>query len=159
MGKRGPKPKPTALMVFDGDPGHRLSQRKDEVAPPVGSHVPSAPESLGPHGRAKWDEVAPHLHAIGCLTSVDLGAFELYCDLHDEFHGAVEQLERDGLVLCSEKGGQYQHPALGIKSNARKQIRQFAADFGMTPAARVGLSLGDANKQDDELEALKKGTA
>src|SRR5688572_27143623 len=141
MGKRGPKPKPTALRVFEGDPGRLLPRRDGEPMPASGEVAPGPPEWLGEAGRAVWAEVAPKLHALRLLTTVDCRLLSLYCEAWDELFAARKIIEAAGLVATSDKGGQYQHPAVGIKNRAVARIRQLGGEFGMSPAARVGLKL------------------
>lgn len=152
MGKRGPKPKPTALRIMEGNPGH-LPINASEPKPAAG--VATCPGWLGEIGRAKWQELVPHLGAVGLFTILDSDTLSLYCEAWDEFFAAREWIEKSGLVAMSEKGGEYQHPAVGIKNKAIARIRQFANDFGMTPAARVGLHAGPVEQVDD-LEAYKR---
>lgn len=155
MGKFGPKPKPTAVSAFLGDPGHRLAGRKDEVVPPTLESVPVAPGWLGDKGKEKWAELAAPLHAIGCLAETDQDALAMYCEAWDDLFAAKVMIAKDGVVATGEKGGQYIHPAVNVKNAAITRIRQFGALFGIGPANRVGLNLGDAKGEDDALTALK----
>lgn len=153
MGKRGPKPKPTALRVFEGDPGRLLAKRHGEAQPGIPDAVPQPPEWLGKIGKAKWRELAPHLYPIGLLTAVDVDALALYCEAWDELFAMRALIDESGAVAVSEKGGEYQHPAVGIKNKAIQRIKQFGALFGVGPATRVGLNVAPPNESDD-LESL-----
>lgn len=154
MGKRGPKPKPTALRVFEGDPGNLLGKRKGETQPPSPPEPPAPPEWLGDVGRAIWAQVAPTLHRIGCLTESDQKILSLYCEAWEEFFGARKEIEEFGATAYTDKGTCYQHPAVGRKNKAIQRIRQIGGDFGMSPAARVGLNI-QPPKQQNSLAAFK----
>jgi P27 family predicted phage terminase small subunit len=145
-GKRGPKPKPTALRVFEGDPGHLLGKREGEVMPEIVAEIPKPPDWLGDIGKAKWGEVAPALFRIGCLTVVDVNLLALYCEAWDEFFAARAEIEKSGIVAMSDKGAEYQHPAVGIKNKAIQRIKQLGGEFGMSPASRVGLTVNNPNR-------------
>lgn len=145
-GKRGPKPKPTALRVFEGDPGRLLAKRNGEVQPTGEVETPQPPEWLGETGKEVWHRVSGHLHRIGCLTMIDTNLLALYCEAWDEFFEARAEIEKSGIVAMSDKGAEYQHPAVGIKNKAIQRIKQIGAEFGMSPTARVGLTVGGGGK-------------
>lgn len=157
MGKRGPKPKPTALRVFEGDPGRLLPRRNGEVQPPRGDSPPEPPDWLGEIGKAVWGHVAPHLHTIGCLTLPDVKLLALYCEAWDELFVSRAVIEAEGLTLTSDKGTTYAHPAVGIKNRAIQRIRVIGGEFGMSPAARVGLNLGTQTKSNSLADFKKHG--
>ena len=66
--KPGPKPKPTALKIAQGNPGHRPLP-KNEPRPRVAA--PSMPDFLDAGGRAEWRRVVPILLEMGLLTKMD----------------------------------------------------------------------------------------
>ena len=157
MGKRGPKPKPTALRVFEGDPGRLLQRRVGEVQPPIDAEAPPSPAWLGEIGRHVWDSIAPHLHAIGCLTKADSKLLSLYCEAWDELFAARAVIDKEGLVLVNDKGTTYAHPAVGIKNRAVLRIKGIGGEFGMSPSSRVGLNLGTQSKANSLAEFKKHG--
>ena len=154
MGKRGPKPKPTALRVFEGDPGRLLKGRQGEPLPSSSDGVPLPPDWLGEHGMAKWNKYAPHVHAIGLLTCVDYEQFAQYCAAHDHYHAANEAVKKLGNLITGAMGGLVANPAVRQRRDAQQAIRQLGGDFGLSPAARVGLKVGD--KKAGALAAFKK---
>lgn len=154
MGKRGPKPKPTAVRIFEGDPGKLLRLRGSEVLPPPPPVVPDAPEWLGEIGKSIWQQVAATMHRIGCLTESDQKLLSIYCEAWDDFFAARRVIEEEGMICTTDKGTCYQHPAVGIKNKAIQRIRQIGGDFGMSPAARVGLNI-QPPKQQNSLAAFK----
>src|SRR5688572_17030614 len=112
MGKRGPKPKPKSLRVFEGDPGHLLvSRHTGEVEPPAGA-IRTPPEYLGEHGLEQWRQLVPTLHKIGLLTDVDWNAFGVYCQAWDQYRAAVDAL-KDGYMFAGKI-----HPAVRVKKDA-----------------------------------------
>jgi P27 family predicted phage terminase small subunit len=152
MGKRGPKPKPTALKVFEGN--RVRANRLGEVVPPGGPEPPAPPDWLGPQGKAAWNEIAPVLFPIGCLTKSDYRLLCTYCEAWDDFFAARAVIEVEGMIATTDKGTCYQHPAVGIKNKAIQRIRQIGGDFGLSPSARVGLNLAPQAKQ-NSLAAFK----
>jgi P27 family predicted phage terminase small subunit len=156
MGKRGPKPKPTALRVFEGDPGRLLGKRSGEPAPAIGSAVPAPPDWLGEVGQAVWREEAPKIHALRLLTEVDCRLFALYCEAWEDFAAARALIAKEGLIAVSDKGAEYQHPAVGVKNKAIQRIKQIGAEFGIGPASRVGMKLGSSTSAADALTEFKQ---
>jgi P27 family predicted phage terminase small subunit len=150
MGKRGPKPEPKALKLFKGT----RFKRPDSVEPPA-SAISPAPEWLGLHGRAKWEEVGPHLAAVGLFALIDGGALAQYCGAWDEFHDADQIVRESGLTYHSDKGNILANPAVAIRQKARAAIRQWGGEFGLSPAARV--SLPSTAAPTDGMEEFKVG--
>ena len=155
MGKRGPKPKPTALRVIHGNPAKRPLP-EGEPMPGIGL-IPSAPEWLGKIGTAVWNEESPKLRAAGLLTSVDSRALSLYCEAWDDFFEARQHIEKNGSIAIG-KNGPYQHPAVGMKNKAIQRIKQIGAEFGMTPSSRTGINLAVQDTADpfEQFLARKK---
>lgn len=140
MGLRGPRPQPTQLRVLNGNPGKRPLP-ESEPEPQSLAIVPDPPDWLGDIARQVWIDDAPRLRAIGLLTELDLRAFALYCEAWQELFDAKKQIDESGLIATSEKGGEYQHPAVGIKNKAIERIRRLGAEFGMTPSSRTGITV------------------
>jgi P27 family predicted phage terminase small subunit len=114
--------------------------------PEVAAEMPSPPEWLGEIGQAKWREKVPLLHPLGLLTKNDHDHLSLYCEAWDDLFSSLKEIETEGATCSSDKGGLYQHPAVGRKNKAIQRIRQLGSDFGMNPAARVGLTINPGSK-------------
>ena len=97
--------------------------------------VPVKPEWLGLIASAKWDEIVPALVKQGVMAVLYGDFISMYCQAHQDFHDAMAIIKREGLVCFSEKGGAYQHPAVGIKQNAIREIARFGSDFGMSASS------------------------
>lgn len=149
MGKRGPKPKPTGLRVFEGDPGRLLNKREGEIKPPPADDL-TPPAWLRKHGKEQWMHHAPILHAIGCLAETHKAMFAIWCDLWDTYHAARERT-LDGNV-CGPLGP---HPAIGVQAKAITLIKQIGAEFGLTPSSMVGLNTGPKDSG-DQLDEFKR---
>jgi P27 family predicted phage terminase small subunit len=143
MGKRGPAPTPNALKMAEGT--YREDRHGGGVTVPDG--VPVKPAWLGDVGSAMWDETVSRLSKIpGLLSDLDGPALALYCDAWEDFHDAVELLNEHGPICVGEKGGEYPHPALGMKNNARAVIAKYEAKFGLTASDRSALKINPAKQ-------------
>lgn len=121
MGRRGPKPKPTALREFEGDAGKQLSKRQREPKPQKATGV-QPPTWLGAYAQAEWRRVAPELERLGLVTIVDMAALEIYCDLYGRWRHARTMKGNDKAV-----------------SDLAYRIKQYLGEFGLTPAGRVSI--------------------
>lgn len=146
MGARGPAPKPTALKVLQGNPGKRpLNER--EPRPATTDRTPGAPRWLGEGAKRQWRRIAPGLYAVGLLTEVDVTALGMLCEALAQYFEARSQVDMEGMVVESDKGNRYQHPALGVMKSSRQEIMKWAVQFGMTPSARSRITV---DRTDDE---------
>lgn len=143
MGLRGPKKTPEAVKIANGT---FRRDRDSALAMPAADHTP--PGWLSEGSRAVWANVVKDLSAVdGLLCTVDSFALARYCDDWVEYWAAVALVEEEGMVAFSEKGGAYQHPAVGIKNKAAERMARFEARFGMTPSDRCGLKTTPAKPQ------------
>ena len=93
------------------------------------------PDWLGPIASAKWDEMVPVLVARKTVSPAYADFLAVYCQAHQDLHDAMETIERDGMYIVSEKGGMYQHPAVGVKHKAIDRIGKFGREFGLSPTS------------------------
>ena len=90
---RGRKPKPSALRLFEGNPGKR-SINKDEPAPDPG--ISAAPEHLSEVAKTAWAAVSIKLDKIGVLTVVDDWALEQLCENYAEILDLRATIKTEG---------------------------------------------------------------
>ena len=135
MGIRGPAPKPTAVKILQGKPGHRPLPANEPK--PDSGRLPSAPRWLSDEAKREWKRIAPRLHAVGLLTEVDGLALAMLCEAFAQYMAAKTVVDSEGLLLMSDKGNSYQHPAAGLMTQARGELMKWAREFGMTPSART----------------------
>jgi P27 family predicted phage terminase small subunit len=142
MGARGPRPRPTALRVLDGNKGRRpLPQH--EPAPPPGK--PACPDFLNDYARAEWNRVADTLYSLGTLSQIDQTMLAAYCTAYARWRQAEEDLERmaqtdattHAAVIRTKQGNLIQNPMVGIANTARREMQRLAAEFGLSPSART----------------------
>lgn len=113
---RGRPPKPTALKVLAGNPGHRRLNEQ-EPKPALGATIPEYLLRF-PDAAAAWKRWAPKLQDLGVLTEIDAPAFGRLCRLWAEDQArAIERHPSDPRLLV--------------------EIRHLEGRFGMTPADRA----------------------
>ena len=133
MGK-GRKPKPPALRIVEGNPGHRPIP----VVPEPGPGVPNPPTTLCREARAEWRRVVDYLAEAG-LCVVDRAALSTYCELWAEVQETRRLLRQEGRSYVSDNGNLRQNPLVPIHQTALAQMRYYMGELGLTPAARVKL--------------------
>lgn len=134
----GRKPKPTALKILQGNPGHH-PLRKHEPEPRKG--IPAAPIGWDEKANATYAALAAQLNAMGVLTDADGTALELLADALMEYRGAREVVRSKGSTYaCRTKNNGMltrTRPEVRIAESAWKRVSSILTEFGLTPAART----------------------
>lgn len=99
------------------------------------AEVPRAPSWLSKDAKAEWNRVAPILIERRTLTDADLGTLESYCTATGAVREAQRAINRDGLIIETDKGPK-RHPAFGIMNAAATTARLCASELGLTPVSR-----------------------
>lgn len=150
MGRRGPAPRPTRLTELAGNPGKR-ALNSQEAQPRPAAKLPQAPRWLSEEAKAQWRRIARPLYECGLLTQVDQLALALLCEAFATFMAARAEVEREGMIAISERGGSYQHPAVSIMNSSRKELLTWLREFGMTPSARSRIRVEQGEDAMDDL--------
>lgn len=140
MGKRGPKPKPTVTKKLEGNPGKRKLNDKEPQPPPL--RIPVPPDWLNDDARAEFRRLAPTLQNLGLLSELDLVALANYCQCYGLFLQCNQDLQNEGTTtLIETQNGQYvaSLPQFNQAMKLLQQMRQWGAEFGLSPSARSGL--------------------
>lgn len=148
---RGPKGDPRRFRVLQGGKADETAAALDAM-----SALPVAPVKLNDLAQAEWDRVVPQLHATGYVADVDLATLAGYCMAYARWSQAEADIDRmatqdpstHGALVKTTNGNLIQNPLVGVASNARKQMLQFAAEFGLTPASRTKSSRRGGSGED-----------
>ncbi|MGF6607065.1 P27 family predicted phage terminase small subunit [Paraburkholderia sp. WSM4175] len=156
----GRKRVPTALKLIRGNPGRRPVNTNE---PKPAKTPPPAPAHLDARARAEWDRLVPELFAAGLLTSIDGAALAAYCNAFSRWAEAEEALAKmrardeltSALMIKTKSGNAIQNPLVGTSNRAMLLMCRFAAEFGMTPAARARLAAlpYESHPNDDRKES------
>jgi phage terminase small subunit len=138
VGKRGPKPTPTAKLIIGGS--RRGKERVKTEPQPVNLDMPVCPAWLNGEARNVWNKIAPELRSMNCLTYIDGGAFARYCVY---------------MVLWMKELANPGRTEATLERYAN-QLARLENSFGLTPAARAGLSLGTKEESDPLQELLNR---
>lgn len=133
---------PAALKLIKGRaPGKDSAGRPVNSGPAFKRLPPEAPDWLSDEARAEWDRVLPGLSRLDLLKPEDAAALAAYCETWATFRQASELVQREGLTF-EAKQGTLPHPAVGIARAAGRELRAWAAHFGLTPSTEQALARG-----------------
>jgi P27 family predicted phage terminase small subunit len=108
------------------------------------------PDLSGEVARRVWRELWPDLQDRLTMLSIDRRCLVLYANAWQLLSEAQATLKHEGRYFTSEKGYVMRHPAAVDEARCVAQIRQLAAELGMSPKARKGVKVrtgdGDALK-------------
>lgn len=144
--------------MVKGNPGKRALPKR-EPKPKVSE--PTPPAFLNDDAKVEWGRVISTLVNVGCMTELDRAALAAYCQSYGLWSQAERQLaklqERAGdlaaMLAKTKNDNVIQHPLIGIANKAKADMVRYAAEFGMTPAARSRI---DATKPEDDEDSVKR---
>jgi len=156
MGKRGPKPTPTAMLKLRGS--WRGEINKNEPTPEV--CIPDCPKELEGNAKDCWEELAPMLVDMSILTVADGKAFELLCVTFSNWKRSEEMLRKHGDVYPIRDANNeikylQQSPYVAMARNFGKAFKEMLCEFGLTPSARSRVSTS-GDKQTKTADARMK---
>ncbi len=150
----GPPRTPTHLRLVKGNPSKRPIN-KDEPKP--AQRVPPTPKHFTKQGKYWFRRLGEQLVGIGVLTELDGKALEMLVDAYVDYRLAKDALESEGAKkeITTTTGDARVKPSdfLGECREARKEIRGWLQEFGMTPASRSKVNAKGAETA-DPLEAF-----
>lgn len=144
-------PQPAGLKLLKGTrEGRDSGGRRVKQPPPFVRIPPDPPEWLTPEALAEWERVVPGLTRLDLLKPEDRAALAAYCESWSTFVSATDRVAAEGLTI-EAKQGTLPHPAVGIARAAGRELRAWAAHFGLSPAAEIGLgrTTDPAGEQDN----------
>lgn len=142
MGKRGPKPTPTAVLKLRGSTLVSKRREATEVAGPAGT--PDCPDWLDDDAKSAWDQVVPLLEGMGVLTRIDGNALARYCRTWSRWRKAEAFIQEKGeMYPLRDDDGKVKYfqqwPQVAIANKLAIQLTRLEQEFGMTPSARARL--------------------
>ena len=152
----GRNPKPTKLKLLQGNPGRR-PLNNSEPTPDAGE--PLMPDGLSEAAKAEWKAVIPILRKMGVLTIADGATVAGYCQSRADWLRAQAEIEEYGVTveepITNRMGDVVGHrrkknPAVTVASDAKKMMRAFASDLGLSPASRTRVHVSPDDKPDED---------
>lgn len=163
MGQRGPIPKPDSLKAKEGNTGKRRLNLKpthsDAIDPP---RAPKAPHGLDARARAEWKRIVKLLLRSGTLREVDQTVLGQLCatvstlaELRKLLILEKARYQRQKtkktayggpMFAVSSSGWIQQGPLVTMINNHVELVAKLSVQFGLTPASRRRISVGDVGE-------------
>ena len=148
-------PVPFMIRRLRGNPGKRAL--RPPVEPSVLPKCPEPPAWLHDYAKQEWWRVAPELHVLSLLSSVDVACLSAYCMSFAMWREAAEQLADESLLSETRAGQPCRNPLVKVARDAAADMMRYAAEFGLTPVARTRLAQGIHPEPPSKFDGLLSG--
>ena len=149
----GRTPRPAGLKLIEGRGNGRDSGGRPIKQPPGFVRLPPHPPSfLDGEALRMWNQVVPELQRLQLLKPIDEAALTAFCLTWQRLVDAQDIITRNGSLLQDTDRGQIKHPAVLIIEAASKELRAWAAEFGLSPSSegRLGKAPAGGDGQADD---------
>lgn len=155
----GRTPQPAPLLLLSGRGDGKDSAGRTVATPPAFKRLaPNPPTWLSREAKAEWRRIVPGLTRLDLVKPEDRATLAAYCQVWSRLVGAYQDIDRNGLTVRNEstrKDGSTsvwftKNPAVAIAEQAETRLRQYANDFGLTPAGERNVSKRDDDRGDNE---------
>jgi len=159
MGKRGPAPTPTKILKMRGS--WRADGRGEEPEP--SSEIIRCPAWLSHEAKGVWKQTTELLDEMGILSNTDTNALARYCHMFVRWKEAEKFIEEHGEVYVvrdklEEIQSIRQYPQVVIAHKLALALLRLEQEFGLTPSARVGLTVTKAKEKENSKERFFPNT-
>lgn len=144
-----PKPRPARLKLLEGTrTGRDSGGRKVLPTPAFVRLPPEPPEWLPAVAAAEWARVVPELQRLQLVKPIEAAGLSAYCMAWQRFVDASALLADEGLLQTGPQG-RTRHPAVTIVEAASKELRAWAAEWGLTASSESRLGPQTREVDDD----------
>ena len=144
MGARGPAPKPTALVLLEGNPGKRPINRAE---PKPRMKSPPCPAHLDDYAKGEWKRLVRILRGMKVLTEADYIALASLCQAYSRLVKAEGKLSEAGMLYKTPSGYVQQSPLLAIINTSNETISRLCREFGLTPSSRTRIQMPSSEEE------------
>lgn len=141
---------PAALKLIKGrGDGKDTAGRPVNLGPAFKRVPPNPPSWLSREAAAEWKRVVPGLSRLDLLKPEDRAGLAAYCEAWATFVQATRTVQEEGQVIEARQG-KLPHPCVGIARAAGREMRSWAAHFGLTPSTEQALARGADDGEEDD---------
>lgn len=150
---------PANVLQLHGRGDGKDSGGRDIPKPPAFLRVPPEPPSwLHEEAKREWDRVVPGLSRLDILKEEDRAVLTAYCETWAMFREASRSIHDEGLtsvITITRRNGDTEekpvaNPAVAVRNQAGRELRAFAAQFGLTPSSEMALGKVSGDDGGDE---------
>jgi phage terminase small subunit len=152
LGKRGPKPKLSAIEALEGNPGKRLIEESGIEAlgqPFIAEHLPD-----DARGCIEVIQKSMPSSVYSALDSFLLAAFAMAWALHKLAAHKISAPDFEHVYAVNESGALAQSPWLAILNKQAMQMASLGDRLGLDPKSRAALKLPTANQKKSKFAGL-----
>lgn len=155
-----PAQQPAKLLLLNGRSEGKDSAGREVAKPPAFKRLaPNPPTWLSREAKAEWKRVVPGLVRLDLVKPEDRATLAAYCEVWSRFVAATRDIAVNGLTVRNtavRKDGTEstwftKNPAVAVAEQAETRLRQYANDFGLTPAGERNVSKRDDDRGSDEV--------
>lgn len=149
----GRRPKPTALKKAEGNPGGRKLNENEVESEPLSEDSPP-PEHMSEQAKLAWCSIVENYAHTNVIQKTDELALEQLCETYADVRTLQEEIAITGMNIFSTNRSGVQNikrnPAVGTLAAARKDLRMWLVEFGLTPSARAKLHSENNNNNGED---------
>lgn len=147
-----PSAQPAKLLLLNGRGEGQDSAGRPVATPPAFKRAaPNPPTWLSREAKAEWKRVAPGMQRLDLIKPEDRATLAAYCETWARFVEATKTVNREGITSLNPESGRLAvHPAVRVAEAASTQLRQYANEFGLTPAGERNVSKRDDGRGEFE---------
>ncbi len=131
----GRKALPTAVLQQTGNHCKR-PLNGDEPTPEASELIPPPLVADDPIAAAEYIRIGMELRRFGVMSVLDEGPLVGFALASAQYQKAIKAIREEGEVFMTARGFPMPTPWLAIARDAKKEMDNFYANFGMTPSAR-----------------------
>jgi P27 family predicted phage terminase small subunit len=112
--------------------------------------VTQPPKAMSADAKTEWRRVMPVLVERRVLSAADMHAVERFCESAADIKDARAAIAKDGGYIENRLGEIKRHPAFATLREATAESRRWAAELGLTPAARSRAGVHEDSDEGDD---------
>ena len=149
MGKRGPKPTPTAVLKLRGSWRANLREGEPEMK---NEDVP-CPSWVRAEARQYWPDVCEMLAGMGVLNKRFIFSMGALVNTLAEYVYFEEQITEETQPIVNGMP----NPLYGLRSKAREALKKSCADHGLTPSSMTAIRSLKPEQEKKGIERFRIG--
>lgn len=157
MGRRGPKPKPAAVLRLHGNP---KANAWGDAEPQADTAPPAMPPEVEVDALASetWREACRLLGNMGLLSATDTLALARYCVTYSRWRALLADVRKNGEVheIIDAMGNEVTktRAAARLLSELSAQLTRLEGEFGLTPSSRSSIGRGLTKAGKDPMDTF-----
>lgn len=148
----GRRPKPTDVKRAAGNPGGRALNENEVESAVIQEFEP--PNHLSERAKEAWHRIVEHYSHTKVIQITDEIALEQLCETYADVRTLQEEITIVGMNIISTNRAGVQNikrnPAVATLAAARKDLRQWLVEFGLTPSSRSKFNTDGSSKGDED---------